>query len=176
MRSKQIVWTDLPEATCPAMADGHQICVTAGRPSEHSFAVHAGNLQRVDRQMFMLLWGPTIAAVSVILDHAEDTMVVRQALDSTLLCARIASCHRLDEVKCRPLTAESTWHCMLCEALAPYGKLKSLPVSNCFPARVLPHLMLPPVQIPCKYYLSMLANLHGMLILHPSPVKILLGC
>lgn len=66
-------------------------------------AAGAGNLQRVERQMFMLLWGPTIAAVSVILDHAEDTMVVRQALDSTLLCARIASCHRLDEVKCRPL-------------------------------------------------------------------------
>lgn len=50
--------------------------------------------------MFMLLWGPTIAAVSVILDHAEDTAVVRQALDSILLCARIASCHRLDEVRC----------------------------------------------------------------------------
>ena len=48
--------------------------------------------------MFMLLWGPTIAAVSVILDHAEDTAIVRQALDSILLCARIASCHRLDEV------------------------------------------------------------------------------
>ena len=48
--------------------------------------------------MFMLLWGPTIAAVSVILDHAEDTLVVRQALDSILLCARIASYHCLDEV------------------------------------------------------------------------------
>lgn len=50
--------------------------------------------------MFMLLWGPTIAAVSVILDHAEDSAIVRQALDSVLLCARIASCHRLDEVCC----------------------------------------------------------------------------
>lgn len=48
--------------------------------------------------MFMLLWGPTIAAVSVILDNAEDTLVARQALDSILLCARIASCHCLDEV------------------------------------------------------------------------------
>ena len=61
-------------------------------------SAHAGDLQRVERQMFMLLWGPTIAAVSVILDHAEDTAIVRQALDSILLCARIASCHRLDEV------------------------------------------------------------------------------
>ena len=49
--------------------------------------------------MFMLLWGPTIAAVSVILDYAEDTLVVRQALDSILLCARIASYHCLDEVR-----------------------------------------------------------------------------
>ena len=109
MRSKQIVWTDLPEATCPAMADGHQICVTAGRPSEHSFAAHAGNLQRVDRQMFMLLWGPTIAAVSVILDHAEDAAVVRRALDAILLCARIASCHRLDEVCPSPSCAHAIW-------------------------------------------------------------------
>ena len=61
-------------------------------------SLHAGDLQRVERQMFMLLWGPTIAAVSVILDHAEDTAIVRQALDSILLCARVASCHRLDEV------------------------------------------------------------------------------
>ena len=49
--------------------------------------------------MFMLLWGPTIAAVSVILDYAEDTLVVRQALDSILLRARIASYHCLHEVR-----------------------------------------------------------------------------
>ena len=59
----------------------------------------AGNLQRVERQMFMLLWGPTIAAVSVILDYAEDTAVARRALDSIALCARIASHHCLDEVR-----------------------------------------------------------------------------
>jgi hypothetical protein len=48
--------------------------------------------------MFTLLWGPTVAAVSVILDHAEDAAIVRQALDGLLLCARIASCHHVDEV------------------------------------------------------------------------------
>ena len=49
--------------------------------------------------MFALLWGPTLAAVSVILDHAEDRVVIHQALDGLLLCARIASCHRIDEVQ-----------------------------------------------------------------------------
>jgi brefeldin A-resistance guanine nucleotide exchange factor 1 len=48
--------------------------------------------------MFTLLWGPTVAAVSVILDHAEDPVIIRQALDGLLLCARIASCHHVDEV------------------------------------------------------------------------------
>ena len=57
--------------------------------------------------MFMLLWGPTIAAVSVILDNAEDTLVARQALDSVLLCARIASCHCLDEVG--SIASHCTW-------------------------------------------------------------------
>ncbi len=48
--------------------------------------------------MFALLWGPTVAAVSVILDHSDDITVTRQALDGLLLCARIASAHCIDEV------------------------------------------------------------------------------
>eukprot|EP00884_Botryococcus_braunii_P022699 jgi/Botrbrau1/9112/Bobra.0305s0016.2 len=53
---------------------------------------------RVDREMFSLMWGPTVAAVSVVLDHAEDLGVVRQALDGLLLSAKIASFHHVDEV------------------------------------------------------------------------------
>lgn len=49
--------------------------------------------------MFALLWGPTVAAVSVILDHSDDSAVTRQALDGLLLCARIASSHCIDEVR-----------------------------------------------------------------------------
>ena len=48
--------------------------------------------------MFGLLWGPTVAAVSVVLDHAEDAEVVATALDGLLLCGRIASAHGVDEV------------------------------------------------------------------------------
>ena len=55
----------------------------------------------VDREMFALMWSPTVAAVSVVLDHAEDVPVVRLALDGLLCAARLASYHRLDQV-CAP--------------------------------------------------------------------------
>jgi hypothetical protein len=53
---------------------------------------------RVDREMFSLMWGPTVAAVSVVLDHAEDVIVVRQALETLQLAAKIAAFHHVDEV------------------------------------------------------------------------------
>ena len=48
--------------------------------------------------MFCLMWGPTIAAVSVVLDHASDSALVRKALDGLLTAAKIASFHHVDEV------------------------------------------------------------------------------
>lgn len=48
--------------------------------------------------MFCLMWGPTIAAVSVVLDHASDPALVRKALDGLLTAAKIASFHHVDEV------------------------------------------------------------------------------
>lgn len=48
--------------------------------------------------MFCLMWGPTIAAVSVILDHASDPVLIRRALDGLLTAAKIASFHHVDEV------------------------------------------------------------------------------
>ena len=48
--------------------------------------------------MFALMWSPTVAAVSVVLDHAEDVAVVKLALDGLLCAARLASHHRLDQV------------------------------------------------------------------------------
>ena len=53
---------------------------------------------KLDRQMFGLMWGPTVAAVSVVLDHAEDSSIVRHALDGLLLAAKIAAFHHVDEV------------------------------------------------------------------------------
>ncbi|KAK9918480.1 hypothetical protein WJX75_004379 [Coccomyxa subellipsoidea] len=78
-----VLWTDLAQQ--------------ALRP-RGSFSPADGALAAVDRQMFALLWGPTVAAVSVILDHSDDSAVTRQALDGLLLCARIASSQCIDEV------------------------------------------------------------------------------
>lgn len=55
-------------------------------------------LTGVDREMFALMWSPTVAAVSVVLDHAEDESAVRLALDGLQCAARLAQYHRLDQV------------------------------------------------------------------------------
>ena len=52
----------------------------------------------LDRDMFSLMWGPTVAAVSVVLDHAEDMGTVRQALDGLLQAAKLGAYHHVDEV------------------------------------------------------------------------------
>ena len=48
--------------------------------------------------MFQLMWGPTVAAVSVVLDHADDLNIITQALDGLLLAAKIAKNTQVDEV------------------------------------------------------------------------------
>lgn len=52
----------------------------------------------LDRQMFSLMWGPTVAAASVVLDHAEDPAAVRHTLDGLLQAAKVAAFHRVDGV------------------------------------------------------------------------------
>uniref|UniRef100_A0A061R742 Arf guanine-nucleotide exchange factor gnom-like isoform x1 n=1 Tax=Tetraselmis sp. GSL018 TaxID=582737 RepID=A0A061R742_9CHLO len=52
----------------------------------------------LDRDMFCLIWGPTVAAISVVLDHAEDAETMKQALDGLALAAHIAAQHNVDEV------------------------------------------------------------------------------
>ena len=47
--------------------------------------------------MFSLMWGPTVAAVSVVLDHADDMSTVRQALDGLLQAAKLGAYHHVDE-------------------------------------------------------------------------------
>jgi len=55
-------------------------------------------VEAFDRDMFCLIWGPTVAAVSVVLDHADDSPTVQMALDGLILAARIAAHHKVDEV------------------------------------------------------------------------------
>ena len=50
--------------------------------------------------MFMLVWGPTVAAVSVVLDHADNPVIVSTALEGLMHAARIAAYHHIDEARC----------------------------------------------------------------------------
>jgi len=45
--------------------------------------------------MFSLIWGPTLAAVSVILDNSNESSVTHRALDALLLAARMAAYHQV---------------------------------------------------------------------------------
>lgn len=51
--------------------------------------------------MFVLLWGPTVAAVSVVLDNADASAIVSTALGGLMHAARIAAFHHVDEVRLR---------------------------------------------------------------------------
>ncbi|KAI3425868.1 hypothetical protein D9Q98_007841 [Chlorella vulgaris] len=54
--------------------------------------------EALERDMFGLIWGPTLAAVSVVLDNASDPAVVARALECLQLAARMAAYHQVDEV------------------------------------------------------------------------------
>lgn len=59
--------------------------------------------------MFRRLWGPTVAAVSVVLDQSDEPAIVREALDGLLLTARIAAHHHVDEVNTGTFVRSSQW-------------------------------------------------------------------
>lgn len=54
---------------------------------------------RLEQDMFALMWGPTVAAVSVVLDQAEKPAIVQQALDALTAAAKLAAYHHIDEVR-----------------------------------------------------------------------------
>ncbi|KAK6911891.1 Sec7 domain [Dillenia turbinata] len=52
----------------------------------------------LDQDMFSIISGPTIAAISVVLDHAEHEDVFRECFDGFLAVAKISSCYHLVDV------------------------------------------------------------------------------
>jgi brefeldin A-resistance guanine nucleotide exchange factor 1 len=52
----------------------------------------------LDHDMFAIMSGPTIAAISVVFDHAEDEDVLRSCVDGFLAIAKISASHRLEDV------------------------------------------------------------------------------
>ncbi|EPS60000.1 hypothetical protein M569_14803, partial [Genlisea aurea] len=52
----------------------------------------------LDHDMFAIMSGPTIAAISVVFDHAEYEDVYQTCIDGFLAVAKISACHRLEDV------------------------------------------------------------------------------
>ncbi|XP_058099559.1 ARF guanine-nucleotide exchange factor GNOM [Magnolia sinica] len=52
----------------------------------------------LDRDMFAIMSGPTIAAISVVFDHAEHENVFHTCVDGFLAVAKISACHHLEDV------------------------------------------------------------------------------
>ena len=70
--------------------------------------------------MFVLLWGPTVAAVSVVLDHDDAGAIVSTALGGLLHAARIAAFHHVDEVGWNLQTGRlGEWHRMRAATACP---------------------------------------------------------
>nr|DAD27552.1 TPA_asm: hypothetical protein HUJ06_029020 [Nelumbo nucifera] len=52
----------------------------------------------LDHDMFAVMSGPTIAAISVVFDHAEHEEVFQTCVDGFLAVAKISACHHLEDV------------------------------------------------------------------------------
>ncbi|RDD41440.1 Golgi-specific brefeldin A-resistance guanine nucleotide exchange factor 1 [Trichoplax sp. H2] len=53
---------------------------------------------RYDQDLFLLIWGPTVAALSYIFDNASDEMIVQKAVNGFRRCALISSFYGLTKV------------------------------------------------------------------------------
>ncbi|XP_015867457.3 ARF guanine-nucleotide exchange factor GNOM isoform X1 [Ziziphus jujuba] len=52
----------------------------------------------LDHDMFAIMSGPTIAAISVVFDHAEHEEVFQTCINGFLAIAKISACHHLEDV------------------------------------------------------------------------------
>ncbi|KAM2069880.1 hypothetical protein ACFX16_001345 [Malus domestica] len=52
----------------------------------------------LDHDMFAIMSGPTIAAISVVFDHAEHEEIYQTCIDGFLAVAKISACHHLEDV------------------------------------------------------------------------------
>ncbi|GLU09481.1 hypothetical protein SLE2022_334170 [Rubroshorea leprosula] len=58
----------------------------------------ANSRAHLDHDMFATMSGPTIAAISVVFDHAEHEDVYQTCIDGFLAVAKISACHHLEDV------------------------------------------------------------------------------
>ncbi|GAB4829103.1 hypothetical protein Ancab_018766 [Ancistrocladus abbreviatus] len=60
--------------------------------------IAADSIAYLDHDMFAIMSGPTIAAISVVFDHAENEDVLQTCIDGFLAVAKISACHHLEDV------------------------------------------------------------------------------
>ncbi|KAK9689601.1 hypothetical protein RND81_09G070700 [Saponaria officinalis] len=79
----------------------HSICKNGIRttPEQKSAPyIVADSKAYLDHDMFAIMSGPTIAAISVVFDHVEHEEVYRACIDGFLAVAKISACHHLEDV------------------------------------------------------------------------------
>ena len=69
----------------------------AQRPRGRMLVGAQGNAA-LEKDMFMLIWGPTLASVSVILDGSSDPGIAYRAMDGLLEAARLAAYYGVPDV------------------------------------------------------------------------------
>lgn len=60
--------------------------------------VIANDKPLLDHDMFAIMSGPTIAAISVVFDHAEHEDVFQTCINGFLAIAKISACHHLEDI------------------------------------------------------------------------------
>ena len=75
-----------------AKGRGNMLPLPTSGPAAVALGTH------LDAELFGTIWGPTIAALSVVFDAAADDAVLRHAVAGFQAVARIAATHRLDAV------------------------------------------------------------------------------
>ncbi|XP_057965367.1 ARF guanine-nucleotide exchange factor GNOM-like [Malania oleifera] len=83
----------------PGMTSSHWIgLLHQSRKSTPYITCDCESIPHLDYDMFSILSGPTIAAISVVFDHAEHDDVLQTCVDGFLAIAKISTCYHLYDV------------------------------------------------------------------------------
>ncbi|KAJ8774646.1 hypothetical protein K2173_017092 [Erythroxylum novogranatense] len=81
----------------PEMSPSHWIDLMNKSKKTAPFIV-SDSRPYLDHDMFAIMSGPTIAAISVVFDHADHEDVYQTCIDGFLAVAKISACHHLEDV------------------------------------------------------------------------------
>uniref|UniRef100_A0A5B7BDY5 Putative ARF guanine-nucleotide exchange factor GNOM-like n=1 Tax=Davidia involucrata TaxID=16924 RepID=A0A5B7BDY5_DAVIN len=81
----------------PLMTPSHWIGLMHKSKQATPFIICDSKVQ-LDFDMFTILSGPTIAAISVVFDHVEQEDILQTCIDGFLAIAKISACYHLDDV------------------------------------------------------------------------------